>query len=60
MKDLFEKLFFAAIGVGVVLCFFEATEAHPCTDSYEQEEVCHWVQVQDPDTGTLLNQYICD
>jgi len=58
-----QKALFAGLGLGLLLSFIlygMTAKAHtPCNDIYKQPD-CHYVQVVNPITGELEQQYICE
>jgi len=55
------KYLLLGIAIGIVIAIalgITKSEAHPPCD--QQEPVCHYVQVVNPITGQLEQQYICE
>ena len=54
-------IFFLLVGacIGIVIALFNVdAKAHPPCD--QQEPVCHYVQVVNPLSGKLEQQYVCE
>ncbi|KKL07319.1 hypothetical protein LCGC14_2587230 [marine sediment metagenome] len=48
------------IGIAIAIVLFAILEADAHTPCDQQEPVCHYVQVVNPLSGKLEQQYICE